>query len=165
MLSSRKFNEPYEITPEDFEILVYLLGPDAYRVSPSRVVHGYVRDPADVPRSGTVLTDDGNITIFMAEENLPTLVHEYGHATHARKYPESEHWPYEKAEAFAFMSDIRAMKQKKLLSFKQRQEFAKHIRACRRDGLAAHTIGMKLAWRAVWGHKKRKDQEAAIVNG
>lgn len=159
------FNERYEVSPEEFDMLVYLRGHDVYYIRPSQVRWGSMKDANGDPRSFTDLeTSTGEVRIHMAERNLPSLIHEYGHAIHATRFPESSNWPDWKAEAFAMLSDIRAMKMKRGLDPKERKMFAERIWGCRRDGLMEHQIGMRVAWRAVWRYKKLQEQIDYVVS-
>lgn len=143
--------------------MIALVGSDSWRVSEEHVFRGSMPDQTGAPRHFTMMTDDGEVALFVGDD-LPSLLHEYGHGTHALKYPDSIDWPLWKAEAFAFMSDVRAMKRKGLLTQEQRKEFASHLRGSRRDGFPDHQLGLKLAFRAVFKHFWPKDQEAHIVN-
>lgn len=155
---------------EDRDLLISLVGPETWRVKPENVFVGLAQDQAgnlmpDVAgaaRHGCVVEDTG-VYLFVGHDQA-SLCHEYGHAVHALKYPESLEWPDWKAEAFAMMGEARAMRRKGLLSPAQRKDFARHIRASRREGTEAHKLGMKLAFRAVFKHFRPKDQEAYVVN-
>lgn len=152
----------FNVSVEDREILIMLVGVDTWLLKPSQVRRGHVLDPDGFPRSGTTMGPDG-VVIFMADDNLATLCHEYGHGVHATKYPDSVNWSDAKSEGFAYLSDMRAMKMKKALTSEQRIHFADHIRRSRNEGYPQHKAGMKLAFKAIFGHSKRKDQEKYIV--
>jgi hypothetical protein len=144
------------------ELVIALVGTDTWRVKEENIRRG-VLDDMGVPRHGTMMADDGEVTLYVGDD-LPILLHEYGHGTHALKYPESIDWPLWKAEAFAYLSDMRAMKRKGLLTAAQRADFARHIRSGRREGHDYHRAGMRLAFRAVFKHFRPKLQEAHVVS-
>lgn len=152
------------IKPEERELVLALVGNDSWRVKEEHIYRGTMPDPdTGIPRHFTMMADDGTVALFV-DDSLPVLLHEYGHGTHALKYPESIDWPIWRAEAFAFMSDMRAMKRKGLLTPEQRKDFAWHLRGSRKHGNKDHIAGMKLAFRAVFSHTWPKNQEAHIVN-
>lgn len=150
------------LTVEEREMVIALVGADSWRVKPENIYKG-VLDDMGVPRHATMVSDDGEVSLFVGDD-LPSLMHEYGHGTHALKYPESVDWPIWKAEAFASLSDARAMRRKGLLTPAQRKDFARHIWCSRREGHDSHRQGLKLAFRAVFKHSRPKNQEAHIVN-
>ncbi|HEY6019118.1 MAG TPA: hypothetical protein VIY48_04235 [Candidatus Paceibacterota bacterium] len=113
-------------------------------------------------RHGVETDGEGTINIYVGED-LPGLLHELGHAAHVLKYPECLEWPAWKAEAYAMLSDMRAMKAKKYLTPEERKAFAYHVRESRKQGFPEHLKGLKVAFRAVFGHSRRKDQEKYIV--
>lgn len=150
------------LTLDEREMVIALVGSDSWRVKPENIYRG-VLDDMGVPRHATMISDDGEVCLYVGDD-LPSLMHEYGHGTHALKYPESVDWPIWKAEAFASLSDARAMRRKGLLSPSQRTDFARHIRASRREGHDHHRQGLKLAFRAVFKHSRPKLQEEHVVN-
>ncbi len=152
------------LSSEDREYVIAFVGPDSWRVKEDHIHVGGGFDDAGIPRHFTMLADNGEVDMYVSEHDLPVLLHEYGHGTHALKYPDSIDWPIWKAEAFAFMSDMRALKRKGLLTPELRTDFARHIRGARRDGNADHKRGMKVAFRAVFFNTWPKAQEAYIVN-
>lgn len=148
---------------EEREMLIAFVGHDSWRVKEEHVHLGTHPGPDGVQRHYTFMADDGQVELHVGED-FHSLMHEYGHGVHALKYPESIDWPMWKAEAFAMMSDMRAMKRKGLLTPAGRASFARHIRGMRRDGSPDHKLGLKLAFRAVFNHTWPKDQEKHVVS-
>lgn len=151
------------LSSEDRELVLAFVGNDSWRVKEEHINYGSTAADDGIQRNYTMMADDGTVELFV-NDSLPVLLHEYGHGTHALKYPESIDWPIWKAEAFAFMSDMRAMKRKGLLTPAQRTDFARHIRGGRRQGTLDHKLGMKLAFRAVFKRTWPKAQEEYVVN-
>lgn len=114
-------------------------------------------------RHGVETDGEGTINVYVGED-LPGLLHEFGHAAHVLKYPqECLEWPAWKAEAFAMLSDMRALRAKKYLTPDERNCFAHHLRMSRKHGFPEHLKGLKVAWRAVFGYARRRDQEKYVV--
>lgn len=156
-----------QMQPGDLEFLHKLWGDHVYLVRPPMA---YVYEGSLSSEMGeltaTGIDEEGVVHIFIPTSSLTRmqLVHEYGHAIHLLHYPESEYWPKSKCEAFAHLPAMRAIRHWGLLSDEERNMVAKYIRLNRRNGLAAHKKGLKLAWEAVWAHRLYADQQDYIAN-
>lgn len=160
MLRAQSFRP---LTPEEREAVMILVGQDSWAVRPSQCFYGTIPTPYGDNRHGVTMDDAGNVTLYLSDR-LTVIAHEFGHAIHAMKYPQSFEWPAWKAEAFAMMAEARMMKHKRYFSPAYRAEFARHIRMSRKQGSPDHKAGFKLAFRAVFKHFYKKDQEAHVVN-
>lgn len=121
-------------------------------------------EPGQEPRDGAILTlvdDYAPLSfLFCPEDAGPAvLMHEFGHALHTAQYPASKHWPVEKCEAFALLSDVNAERWKTLDSH-EHLAFAQHRLAFEGDPLysAAYARANSLRFLAL------KDQMHAIAN-
>ena len=121
-------------------------------------------EPGQEPRDGAILTlvdDYAPLSfLFCPEDAGPAvLMHEFGHALHTAQYPASKHWPVEKCEAFALLSDVNSERWKTLDSH-EHLAFAQHRLAFEGDPLysAAYARANSLRFLAL------KDQMDAIAN-
>lgn len=121
-------------------------------------------EPGQEPKDGAILTlvDDKAPISFLfcpVDAGPAVLMHEFGHALHTAEFPASKHWPVEKAEAFALLSDVNADRWKTLDSH-EHLAFAQHRLAFQSDPLysAAYARADSLRFLAL------KDQMDAIAN-
>lgn len=155
--------ERHVLSAGETELFHYLLGNEMYRVRPPfayafRGVH-----PQANGRACTAL-DGSRVIMLVSAGDILGLLHEYGHAIHILKHPESEYWPIEKCEAWAFLSMMRAMRLKRGLEPAARTGIGRYLWACRREGTVEHRAGMRLAYRAAFSSFKLAEQQEFILN-
>lgn len=120
--------------------------------------------PGEEPIEGAILTliDDMAPISFLfcpADAGPAVLMHEFGHAVHTAKYPESKDWPVEKCEAFALLADVNAERWKTLDSH-EHEAFALHKLAFRGDPMYSAAFERANSLREL----SLRDQMDAIAN-
>lgn len=120
--------------------------------------------PGEEPVDGAILTLVDDMApfsfLFCPEDAGPAvLMHEFGHAVHTAKYPESKRWPVEKCEAFALLADVNAERWKTLDSH-EHEAFALHRLAFKDDPLYSAAFERAYALREL----SLRDQMDAIAN-
>lgn len=157
-------NTQRTLNSDELDMALFFVGPVVWEIlKKAKIYYGTipVADKSE-ERYGVETDGEGMLNIYVGHD-LPPLLHELGHAAHVLKYHECLEWPDWKAEAFAMMADMRALKHKGYLASEDRKVFAHHIWATRREGFPSHLKGLKVAFRAVFGHSRRKDQEKYVV--
>ena len=121
-------------------------------------------EPGQEPVDGAILTLVDDYApfsfLFCPEDAGPAvLMHEFGHALHTAEFPASKHWPVEKCEAFALLSDVNADRWKTLDSH-EHEAFARHRLAIAADPVYAPWWERAYSLRTL----ALKDQMDAIAN-
>lgn len=172
---------PRQLTGSEMLLAHCLWGPGIYptltrtRIIGERFRHEFIDSligdwgfqqpkPGEEPHDGAILTlvDDLAPISFVfcpVDAGPAVLMHEFGHALHAAKYPASKQWPVAKCEAFALLSDVNADRWKTLDSH-EHEAFTRHRLAFQDDPLysAAYARADSLRFLAL------KDQMDAIAN-